>query len=65
MTQSDDLPVGDEKVTTVRAMFDRVAHRYDLVNRVMTFGMDVGWRRRTVRCRRVDRCGCTKTMSPG
>lgn len=49
MTQSDDLPVGDEKVTTVRAMFDRVAHRYDLVNRVMTFGMDVGWRRRTVR----------------
>ena len=49
MTQNDDLPVGDEKVTTVRAMFDRVAHRYDLVNRVMTFGMDVGWRRRTVR----------------
>jgi demethylmenaquinone methyltransferase/2-methoxy-6-polyprenyl-1,4-benzoquinol methylase len=49
VTQSDDLPVGDEKVTTVRAMFDRVAHRYDLVNRVMTFGMDVGWRRRTVR----------------
>ncbi|HEX6008553.1 MAG TPA: ubiquinone/menaquinone biosynthesis methyltransferase [Actinomycetota bacterium] len=41
--------MGDEKVTTVRAMFDRVAHRYDLVNRVMTFGMDVGWRRRTVR----------------
>jgi demethylmenaquinone methyltransferase/2-methoxy-6-polyprenyl-1,4-benzoquinol methylase len=41
--------VGDEKVTSVRAMFDRVADRYDLVNRVMTFGMDVGWRRRTVR----------------
>jgi demethylmenaquinone methyltransferase/2-methoxy-6-polyprenyl-1,4-benzoquinol methylase len=29
-------------------MFDRVAGRYDLVNRVMTLGMDVGWRRRTV-----------------
>ena len=29
-------------------MFDRIAPRYDLVNRVMTFGMDVGWRRRTV-----------------
>jgi demethylmenaquinone methyltransferase / 2-methoxy-6-polyprenyl-1,4-benzoquinol methylase len=50
VTRTDkDLPIGDEKVATVRAMFDRVARRYDLVNRVMTFGMDVGWRRRTVR----------------
>ena len=30
-------------------MFDTIAPRYDLVNRVMTFRMDVGWRRRTVR----------------
>lgn len=30
-------------------MFDAIAPRYDLVNRVMTFRMDVGWRRRTVR----------------
>jgi demethylmenaquinone methyltransferase/2-methoxy-6-polyprenyl-1,4-benzoquinol methylase len=29
-------------------MFDAIAGRYDLVNRVMTLGMDVGWRRRTV-----------------
>jgi demethylmenaquinone methyltransferase/2-methoxy-6-polyprenyl-1,4-benzoquinol methylase len=44
-----DLPQGQEKARTVRGMFDRVAGRYDLVNRVMTFGLDVGWRRRAVR----------------
>ncbi len=42
------LPHGEEKARAVRSMFDRVAARYDLVNRVMTFGLDVGWRRRTV-----------------
>jgi len=46
---SEPLPAGEEKARTVRGMFDRVAPRYDLVNRVMTFGMDVGWRRRAVR----------------
>src|SRR5205085_6795704 len=43
------LPQGDEKVRAVRTMFDAIAPRYDLVNRIMTFRMDVGWRRRTVR----------------
>jgi demethylmenaquinone methyltransferase/2-methoxy-6-polyprenyl-1,4-benzoquinol methylase len=43
------LPQGQEKARVVRSMFDRVAGRYDLVNRVMTFGLDVGWRRRAVR----------------
>jgi demethylmenaquinone methyltransferase / 2-methoxy-6-polyprenyl-1,4-benzoquinol methylase len=46
---SESLPAGEEKARTVRGMFDRVAPRYDLVNRVMTFGMDGGWRRRAVR----------------
>jgi demethylmenaquinone methyltransferase/2-methoxy-6-polyprenyl-1,4-benzoquinol methylase len=46
---TSDLPEGDDKVRAVRAMFDAIAPRYDLVNRIMTFRMDVGWRRRTVR----------------
>ena len=29
-------------------MFDAIAPRYDLINRLMTFRLDVGWRRRTV-----------------
>jgi demethylmenaquinone methyltransferase/2-methoxy-6-polyprenyl-1,4-benzoquinol methylase len=43
------LPVGDEKAIAVRRLFDTISPRYDVMNRVMTFGMDVGWRRRTVR----------------
>jgi demethylmenaquinone methyltransferase/2-methoxy-6-polyprenyl-1,4-benzoquinol methylase len=43
------LPQGEEKARSVRRLFDTIGPRYDLVNRVMTFGMDVGWRRRTVR----------------
>jgi demethylmenaquinone methyltransferase/2-methoxy-6-polyprenyl-1,4-benzoquinol methylase len=49
MTGTQPLPQGDEKRKAVQAMFDTIAPRYDLVNRVMTFRMDVGWRRRTVR----------------
>ncbi|CAB4610655.1 unannotated protein [freshwater metagenome] len=33
----------------VRSMFDAIAPRYDLVNRIMTFRLDTRWRRRAVR----------------
>ncbi len=43
---TDHLPEGDEKRAAVRSMFDTIAPRYDMVNRIMSFRMDVGWRRK-------------------
>jgi demethylmenaquinone methyltransferase / 2-methoxy-6-polyprenyl-1,4-benzoquinol methylase len=46
---TSELPTGAAKVQAVREMFDAIAPRYDLVNRIMTFRLDVRWRKRTVR----------------
>ena len=44
----NDLPKGAEKVEAVREMFDAIAPRYDFVNRLMTFRLDVRWRKTTI-----------------
>ncbi len=45
---TSNLPKPSEKRETVQTMFDRISGRYDLVNRIMTFRMDVRWRKRVV-----------------
>ncbi len=42
------LPDPSQKASFVREMFDAIAPRYDLVNKVMTFGLDAGWRSRAI-----------------
>ena len=48
-TSDGQLPTGEDKAAAVRTMFDAIAPRYDLVNRIMTFRLDVRWRRRSIR----------------
>jgi demethylmenaquinone methyltransferase/2-methoxy-6-polyprenyl-1,4-benzoquinol methylase len=44
----EPLPEGPDKTARVRAMFDTIAPRYQLVNHVITGGLDSHWRRRTL-----------------
>lgn len=40
---------GDDRSRYVRSLFTRIAPRYDLLNRLMTGGQDVRWRREVIR----------------
>jgi demethylmenaquinone methyltransferase/2-methoxy-6-polyprenyl-1,4-benzoquinol methylase len=39
---------GEERAEYVQTMFGRIAHRYDLLNRLMTVGQDIRWRRELI-----------------
>jgi demethylmenaquinone methyltransferase/2-methoxy-6-polyprenyl-1,4-benzoquinol methylase len=47
-TNVGQLPTGSEKTELVQGMFDAIAPRYDLVNRIMSLGLDQHWRTLTV-----------------
>jgi len=44
---------GPERATYVQNMFTRIAKHYDLMNRLMTGGQDIRWRRRVIQLARL------------
>jgi demethylmenaquinone methyltransferase/2-methoxy-6-polyprenyl-1,4-benzoquinol methylase len=57
--------VPERKAQYVETMFDRIAPRYDLMNRLMTFGMDQRWRRYVVAQAAPPAGGCALDVATG
>lgn len=53
------------RAAAVQAMFQRIAPSYDLINRLMTGGQDVNWRRQVIRQARIPQNGQVLDLGTG
>ncbi len=56
---------GKERAAYVQSMFARIAKRYDLMNRLMTGGQDVRWRKMVARLARLDNSSALLDLGSG
>ena len=56
---------GKERGEYVQNMFTRIAHRYDLMNRLMTAGQDVHWRKKVIEHARLQKYSTLLDLGSG
>lgn len=56
---------GNERAKYIQQVFTHIAKRYDLMNRLMTGGQDVRWRRHVIQLARLDRGGFLLDLGTG
>jgi demethylmenaquinone methyltransferase/2-methoxy-6-polyprenyl-1,4-benzoquinol methylase len=64
-TNPDASLRGEQKARYVSGMFARIAWRYDLMNRLVSFGQDAMWRRYTARLANPKRGGLALDVATG
>jgi demethylmenaquinone methyltransferase/2-methoxy-6-polyprenyl-1,4-benzoquinol methylase len=56
---------GNERAVYVQRMFTQIARRYDLMNRLMTGGQDLRWRKQVVQLARLDHAAFLLDLGTG
>lgn len=59
------LTEGSERKTYVTKMFNSIAHRYDLLNHLLSGGIDIYWRKKAISKLNVDGQGLVLDLATG